>query len=83
MVYPFFALANTSSMVPANRKACLLYTSSAFNNLGNLVAQSAVNLFGEATMAGYTAASRIGTLALMPMVSTGIKSSVPMRLAAG
>ena len=37
---------------------------SAFNNLGNLVAQSAVNLFGEATMAAYTAASRIGTLAL-------------------
>ena len=31
---------------------------SAFNNLGNLVAQSAVNLFGEATMAAYTAASR-------------------------
>lgn len=28
---------------------------SAFNNLGNLVAQSAVNLFGEATMAAYTA----------------------------
>lgn len=40
---------------------------SAFNNLGNLVAQSAVNLFGEATMAAYTAASRIGTLALMPV----------------
>lgn len=44
---------------------------SAFNNLGNLVAQSAVNLFGEATMAAYTAASRIGTLALMPVETIG------------
>ena len=49
---------------------------SAFNNLGNLVAQSAVNLFGEATMAAYTAASRIGTLALMPVETIGSSLSV-------
>lgn len=53
---------------------------SAFNNLGNLVAQSAVNLFGEATMAAYTAASRIGTLALMPVETIGSSSaSMPPR----
>lgn len=53
---------------------------SAFNNLGNLVAQSAVNLFGEATMAAYTAASRIGTLALMPVETIGLSSaSMPPR----
>ena len=49
---------------------------SAFNNLGNLVAQSAVNLFGEVTMAAYTAASRIGTLALMPVETIGSSLSV-------
>lgn len=49
---------------------------SAFNNLGNLVAQSAVNLFGEATMAAYTAASRVGTLALMPVETIGSSLSV-------
>ena len=49
---------------------------SAFNNLGKLVAQSAVNLFGEATMAAYTAASRIGTLALMPVETIGSSLSV-------
>ena len=40
------------------------------------VAQSAVNLFGEATMAAYTAASRIGTLALMPVETIGSSLSV-------
>ena len=49
---------------------------SAFNNLGNLVAQSAINLFGEATMAAYTAASRLGTLALMPVETIGSSLSV-------
>lgn len=49
---------------------------SAFNNLGNLVAQSAVNLFGEATMAAYTAASRLGTLAMMPVETIGSSLSV-------
>lgn len=39
---------------------------SAFNNLSNVVAQSGVNAFGETVMAAYTAASRLGTLALMP-----------------
>ena len=36
---------------------------SAFNNLGNLVHRVPSIWFGEATMAAYTAASRIGTLA--------------------
>ena len=40
---------------------------SAFNNLSNLVAQSGVNTFGETVMAAYTAAGRIGGLALMPV----------------
>ena len=35
-----------------------------------------VNLFGEATMAAYTAASRIGTLALMPVETIGSSLSV-------
>ena len=40
---------------------------SAFNNLSNIVAQSGINTFGETVMAAYTAAGRIGTLALMPV----------------
>lgn len=40
---------------------------SAFNNLSSLVAQSGVNTFGETVMAAYTAAGRIGGLALMPV----------------
>lgn len=39
---------------------------SAFNNLSNVVAQSGINAFGETVMAAYTAASRLGTLALIP-----------------
>lgn len=40
---------------------------SAFNNLSNLIAQSGINTFGETVMAAYTAAGRIGALALMPV----------------
>ncbi len=40
---------------------------SAFNNLGNVIAQSGINSFGETVMAAYTAAGRIGSLALMPV----------------
>lgn len=43
----------------------------AFNNLGNIVVQSAINGFGEAVMAAYTAAGRLGTLALMPVETVG------------
>lgn len=49
---------------------------SAFNNLGNLAAQSSVNMFGETVMAAYTAASRIGTLALLPVETIGSSLSV-------
>lgn len=49
---------------------------SAFNNLGNLVAQSAINGFGEAVMAAYTAASRLGMLSLMPIETIGSALSV-------
>lgn len=49
---------------------------SAFNNIGNVVAQSAVNTFGEAVMAAYTAAGRLGTLSLMPVETIGSTLSV-------
>ena len=49
---------------------------SAFNNLGNLAAQSAINSFGETLMAAYTAANRLGTLALMPAETVGSALSV-------
>lgn len=49
---------------------------SAFNNLSNLAAQAGVNTFGEAVMAAYTAASRIGTLALLPVETIGSSLSV-------
>ena len=37
---------------------------SAFNNLGNVIAQSGINSFGETVMAAYTAAGRIGFMHL-------------------
>jgi putative MATE family efflux protein len=48
----------------------------AFNNLGNLVAQTAVNAFGTVAMAAYTAAGRVGTVALVPLESIGSSLSV-------
>lgn len=48
----------------------------AFNNLGSLVAQAAVNLFGTVAMAAYTAAGRVGTLALVPLEAMGSSVSV-------
>ena len=47
-----------------------------FNNLGNVVVQSCINGFGEAVMAAYTAASRVGTLSLMPAETLGSAMSV-------
>ncbi|MBR5702187.1 MAG: hypothetical protein IKX47_06935, partial [Oscillospiraceae bacterium] len=47
-----------------------------FNNLGNVVVQSCINGFGEAVMAAYTAASRLGTLSLMPAETLGSSMSV-------
>lgn len=49
---------------------------SAFNNLGSLVAQSGVNTFQEAAMTAYTAAGRVGTLALLPLETVGSSISV-------
>lgn len=42
-----------------------------FNNLGNIVVQTCINGFGQSVMAAYTAASRIGTLALIPVEGVG------------
>ena len=47
-----------------------------FNNFGNIVVQSAVNGFGQSVMAAYTAASRVGTLSLMPVENIGGALSV-------
>lgn len=47
-----------------------------FNNLGNVVVQGCINGFGEAVMAAYTAASRLGTLSLMPAETLGSSMSV-------
>ncbi len=48
----------------------------AFNNLGNLAAQTAVNFFGTVAMAAYTAAGRVGALALVPLEAMGGAISV-------
>ena len=49
---------------------------SAFNNVGNLVAQGAVNGFGAVAMAAYTAAGRVGAFALMPIETLGNTLSI-------
>lgn len=49
---------------------------SAFNNIGNLAAQAAVNAFGPVVMAAYTAAGRIGAFALMPLETLGNTLSI-------
>ncbi len=49
---------------------------SAFNNIGNIVAQGAVNGFGTVAMAAYTAAGRVGAFALMPLETLGNTLSV-------
>ena len=49
---------------------------SAFNNIGNIVAQGAVNLFGTVAMAAYTAAGRVGAFALMPLETLGNTLSI-------
>ena len=49
---------------------------SAFNNLGNIIAQGAVNGFGAVAMAAYTAAGRVGAFALMPLETLGNTLSI-------
>ena len=58
------------------RLAVPIAVQTAFNNLGNLAAQAAVNVFGTVAMAAYTAAGRVGTLALVPLESIGSSISV-------
>lgn len=53
------------------RLALPIALQSAFNNLGNIIAQRAVNIFGAVIMGAYTAASRIGAFALMPLETVG------------
>lgn len=48
----------------------------AFNNLGNIVAQGVINKFDAAVMAAYTAAGRVGSFALMPLETVGSSLSV-------
>lgn len=48
----------------------------AFGNLGNIVAQGAVNAFDSVVMAAYTAAGRVGAFALMPLETIGSSLSV-------
>lgn len=53
------------------RLALPIALQSAFLHIGNLFSQSAINGFGEVTMAAYTAGSRIGNFALMPLDTLG------------
>ena len=56
--------------------AAPLALQSAFINLGNIVAQGAVNAFDTVVMAAYTAAGRVGSFALMPLETVGNSLSV-------
>lgn len=58
------------------RMAVPIALQTAFGNLGNIVAQGAVNSFGSVIMAAYTAAGRVGSFALMPLETIGSSLSV-------
>ena len=58
------------------RLAIPIALQTAFNNLGNIVAQGVVNAFGSVVMAAYTAAGRVGSFALMPLETVGNTLSV-------
>lgn len=58
------------------KMAAPLALQSAFINLGNIVAQGAVNAFDTVVMAAYTAAGRVGSFALMPLETVGNSLSV-------
>ena len=70
-LYPDRAL-----MAEIGRLSVPIAAQSAFNNIGNLVAQGAVNVFGTVAMAAYTAASRVGAFALMPLETLGNTLSI-------
>ena len=58
------------------RLAIPIALQTAFNNLGNIVAQGVVNAFGSVVMAAYTAAGRVGSFVLMPLETVGNTLSV-------
>ena len=55
--------------LPAALESCLIA-------LGTMSVQRLVNSFGEMTMAAYTAATRIDSIAIMPVISIGMSLSV-------
>ncbi len=55
--------------LPASLESCLI-------SLGTMSVQRLVNSFGATTMAAYTAATRIDSIAIMPVVSVGMSLSV-------
>ncbi len=55
--------------LPASLESCLI-------SLGTMSVQRLVNSFGSMTMAAYTAATRIDSIAIMPVVSVGMSLSV-------
>ena len=63
-------------IVTIGRLSIPIAAQSAFNNIGNLVAQGAVNTFGAVAMAAYTAAGRVGAFALMPIETFGNTLSI-------
>ncbi len=63
-------------IVSIGRLSIPIAVQAAFNNIGNLVAQGAVNAFGTVAMAAYTAAGRVGAFALMPLETIGNTLSI-------
>ena len=69
-------LPDTGLIAHIGRLSVPIAVQSAFNNIGNLAAQAAVNAFGTVAMAAYTAAGRVGAFALMPLETLGNTLSV-------
>ena len=67
---------NSTLLRKIGRLSLPIAAQSAFNNIGNIVAQGAVNGFGAVAMAAYTAAGRVGGFALMPLETLGNTLSV-------
>ena len=67
---------NPKLLINIAKTALPIAFESAFNNISNIIAQSAVNSFGEAAMAAYTAAGRVGTLSLISVETVGNAMSV-------
>ena len=69
-------LPNGRLIASIGRLSVPIAVQAAFNNIGNLVAQGAVNVFGTVAMAAYTAAGRVGAFALMPLETIGNTLSI-------